>query len=962
MLAMMNAKIYNIPLSCSFLDVIAAHFLDVYKNNPLALADVLFLLPNRRACQSLADAFVRLQGLKPTLLPQMRPLSEADEDELLMTGFDCVEEFKNLLPAMSVTERQMLFTKIIMAKPSDYGLEKIPAGQAAALAGELASLIDMVYQQQLSFDNLQNIVPDEYASHWQEILKFLTIITEYWPSILRESGKVDAIQRKNQVLQAQIKLWQKIKPQKQIVVAGTTAAFPLMKELVKTVSELDNGLVFLSGLDKYLSDNDWCQIDEVHSQFELKMLLDYLQVERSEIPDFVPSILPEREQFISEVMRPAVTSDKWRNLSNAILSLNSIEGLQLVDCTDVRIEALSIALLMREVLTQPEKTAALVTTDRNLARRVSAELARWDIKVDDSAGIPLSLTPIGIFLRQILAVEEQAFSSVSVLGLMKYPLYANGENVFEVRRDVRVYEREILRSAAENVDCYVAEALRNSLQKLTDMYAQPEVDLSVLLKVHLQVAEKLATTDVKTGDKILWKGEAGEAAAHLMADLLDKADILGRISPHEYRDWLDVMMGRVSVRRRYGAHPRLKILGPIEARLMQFDRLIIGEVNEGSWPQAVKADPWLSRPMKKDFGLPLPEKNQGVQAADFSALLGHKEVFVTRASRVQGTPMSKSRWWMRLETVLQALNIQPQSLENRQYPEWAMYLDKAQTLQRLLPPTPKPPVSARPRKLSASAIENLMRDPYIIFAKYILKLKPLDPLDKDLTFADYGNLVHAVLEEFNNKFCTVYPQNAKDELIRLGEIYFEKHQISDEQKAFWWPNFLKMIDWVVDKEQSYRPNIKQIHNEVKGEYVFEAPAGPFTVTAKADRVDETKDGKLNIIDYKTGQARSLKEIQCGYAPQLPIEAIIAEKGGFEGINSATTEALIYWQLGRKETGVFANTQEVLQNTYERIHEVVSLFDFEETAYLSKPNPKYAPKYSDYEHLSRVNEIMFGDDE
>ena len=958
----MTVKICNIPIGCAFLDCLAARFLKMYQDKPLDLADVLFLLPNRRACQSLTEAFVRQQGLKPTLLPQMQPLSDVEEDELLIKGFDWSPELKTLTPAISPVERQMLFTKLLMSKPADYGIEKMPAGQATALAKELSSLMDMFYQQQLSFDNLQNIVPEEYAVHWQETLKFLRILTQYWPSILQDAGKTDAVQRQNLLFQMQINLWSALKPRKKIVIAGTTAPFPLMKELVKVVSTLENGEVILYGLDKYLPDNDWQKLDEMHPQYELKALLDYLQIDRLQVEDIEYSQNQERGQFISEVMRPAQTSDQWRHLSEHSFSKSALQNLYLLNCPDARTEALSISLLMREVLETPEKTAALVTTDRTLARRVASELSRWGIEVDDSAGIPLTLTPVGIFLRQILDVIAQNFSAVSILSLMKYPLYTHHCNAFEMRKVVRQYEKQYLRTKEKTLTSDVESALRKALSPLVSLYETPSVKLSDLLKKHIAVAEELASTDLKSGDKILWKGEDGEAAARFMADMLDKADVLGNIAPEEYADWLSVLMGGVTVRRRYGAHPRLKILGPIEARLIKFDRVIIGEVNENSWPQTIKADPWLSRPMKKDFGLPLPEKNIGVQAGDFSSLLAYDEVFLTRANRVQGTPMVKSRWLMRLETVLQAVHIKPEQLEASQYLNWAIYLDKAQILQRILPPAPKPPVSARPRELPATAIENLMRDPYIIFAKYILKLKPLDDLDQDQTFADYGNIVHAVLEEFNNKYNKAYPVNAREELIRLGDYYFKEHHISAEQKAFWWPNFLKTVDWLVEKETFYRQDVLQIYNEVKGQYNFNAPAGKFTVTAKADRIDVTKDHKLNIIDYKTGQARKPKEIEQSYAPQLPIEAIIAEKGGFTDVPAEKVESLRYWQLGRKETGIFANADKVLQNTYERIVELISLFDFEETPYLSKPNPKCAPKYSDYTQLSRLDEITFGEEE
>lgn len=453
----------------------------------------------------------------------------------------------------------------------------------------------------------------------------------------------------------------------------------------------------------------------------------------------------------------------------------------------------------------------------------------------------------------------------------------------------------------------------------------------------------------------MWKGDAGEAAAAFIADLYAEAGVLGEISGGEYRGLLEALMAGVTVRPKYGTHPRLSILGPIEARLVHFDRVIIGEVNENIWPQAVTADPWMSRPMKREFGFPLPERTVGVGAYDFSQLLANEEVYLTRAERVAGTPMVKSRWWMRLETVLKALNIPIENLEDVVFRSWARFLDRSETFTRLLPPAPKPPVSARPRELSASAVEYWMRDPYIIFAKYILRLKKLDDLEQEVTFADYGTIIHAVLEQFNRKYNRQFPPNAKEELLALGRAYFAENEIAAETRAFWWPHFEKTVDWLVTAENDYRPSVREVHNEVQGRFRFEAPAGPFTITAKADRVDETADGRINIIDYKTGEARSPKEVRAGYAPQLPIEALIAREGGFDGIPAKEVAALIYWQLGRKETRLDEEVDDILNTNLKNLRELATLFDFPDTAYISKPNPRYAPKYSDYEQLARVKE-------
>ncbi len=952
----MTDNIYNIPAGSAFAEVLAGKFLADYRDCALELTDVLFLLPNRRAVKALKDAFVRLQGTAPTMLPQMLPIGDVEEDELFLTGFDQAPALAALSPAISRMERLLLFTRIIMAKPIEYGIEKLAANQACYLAQELANLIDTIHNQGLAFDRLVNLVPEEYAAHWQETLKFLQIITEYWPQILEERQLIDAGDRRNRLLEAQIKLWQENPPLKKIVAAGTTAAFPLMKELVKTIFGLENGEIYLAGIDRYLEEDAWQALDETHPQFELKEMLDYLKISREDIADLVMPHNPARNEFISEVMRPAATTDKWRDIGHKQIKHNAVDGLTLINCADMREEALTIALLMREALEVPEKTAALVTPDRNLARRVAAELERWNLKVDDSAGRPLAQTPLGIFLRLIVQACEEDFRPVALLSLLKHPLTCFGEDGFKVRKTAREYEKKVLRRGKE--DDELTAFIERAKEKLFDFYEalhQPKIDFKTLLKLHITTAEILAATQDKDGAQVLWKGEAGEAGAAFIADLYAEAGVMGNICGCEYRGLLEALMAGVTVRPKYGTHPRLSILGPIEARLTHFDRVIIGEVNENIWPQAVTADPWMSRPMKKEFGFPLPERTVGVGAYDFSQLLANEEVYLIRAERVMGTPMVKSRWWMRLDTVLKALNFPIEKLEDSVFKSWARFLDRSDTFSRLLPPAPKPPVSARPRELSASAIENWMRDPYIIFAKYILRLKRLDDLEQGITFADYGTIIHAILEQFNRKYNHEYPLNAKEELLALGQKYFSENGIAAETRAFWWPNFEKTVDWLTAKENLYRPDVREVHNEVEGRFSFEAPAGTFTITAKADRVDETRDGHINIIDYKTGQARTPKEVACGYAPQLPIEAIIAREGGFEGISPADISALIYWQLGRKETLLNTQVDDVLNTNLKNLRELVSLFDFPETAYISKPNPKYAPKYSDYELLARVKE-------
>lgn len=968
----MAENIFNIAQSCSLVDVLAKKFSRIYADNPLELANVLFLLPNRRACVSLRDAFVRDNGLKPSILPQIVPIADADEDEIFLNGSANSEVLRQLPPAIDNYERLFLFTRLIISKPAEYGLPEMTFAQAFALAQDLAKLMDVFYNEQLSFDGLKNLVPEQYAVHWQETLNFLQIISKYWPQILQERGLCDMVNRKNALLKAQAEIWQNNKPSGQIVAAGITALFPGLKQLLKTIKNLPNGEIYFYGLDKQLEDEAWEQADESHPQYELKQLLEFLQISRFEVKDAVKPHNAAREKLVSEMMRPALSTLEWRSLSADSLPSEATENLHLITTEDMGQEASAIAVIMRDTLNTASKTAALVTTDRNLARRVAAELERWQIKIDDSAGKPLHLTPVGIYLRSILEVLEADFSDSSVLALLKSPFIRLNSDLASVRRRVRDYELALRTPAYSGIKKEIPEKLlqdvvllKQTIRPLAELYANPQADFTALLQTHLQVAEALSGSKNGGGDKVLWRGDDGRKAAALFSKVLPQLKVLEQIDPKQYAAVLTRLMATETVRPLYGTHPRLKILGPIEARFNQYDVVIIGEVNEGVWPVLPSSDPWMSRPMKKDFGMPLPEKAIGVMAADFCQLMCAPEVYLTRAKRVTGTPMNKSRWLLRLETVLKAYGKEAETLLDYKYTSLARLQDTPAVQDKIVVPAPKPPIESRPRRLSASWLERLICDPYSVFAAKILRLKQLDAPDKDLSFADYGNLIHGILEEFNTKFPQELPSDAREQLINIGLNKFQSAEISAELRAFWWPSFLKTVDWVLAQEAICRPDIKQIYNEVEGQMEFAAPAGPFIAEARADRLNFNKDGSIDIIDYKTGSIRSNKQVHAGYAPQLPIEGLIAASGGFSKngrkIPTGKVNKLSYWRLGNKITEI-TETDKVLAQTRENLQKLISAFDFETTPYLARPNPKYVPKYSEYDHLERIKEWATEEDD
>lgn len=959
----MKKNLYNIPYTCSPLDVIAGRFLEEYKDKPLELCDVLFLMPNRRSCLSLKEAFLRKNGLTPFLLPTIVPVQDVDEDEMFLFA---TQDVASDLPAtISARERQFLLAKMIFSKHSEYDIKDISFAQSLSLASDLANLMDAVYNDgKLSFDNLKKIAPEKYAKHWNDILKFLQIVTEFWPEILKDEGVIDAVEKRNILIDAQTEFWKKEQPKRRIVAIGLTAAFDCLKKVLRTVFELENGEIYFYGLDRQISEDEWKGLSETHPQFAKKEVLDLLGVSRSDVQDAVASLNEKRERFVFEVMREAATTEKWCELKKDEEDIKQgLNGIHLIEARDSFEEAASIALIMKKVLSSPQKTAALVTTDRTLARETADVLKRFDIEIDDSAGLPLHLSQIGIYLRQISTVLDEDFNISSVAALLKSPYVCLGESFASFKQRVNDAELKQRKDKDTSRQDVLLESISKAYEEMKVLYDQNETPLKDMLSAHIRLAEALAKDDKTSGADLLWRHEDGRLCAAVLAEILDNAQTIGVINPKEYTAILTMLLSRETVRKPYGSHPRLKILGPIEARFNHFDVMIAGSLNEGVWPKLIASDPFMSVSMKETFGLPLPQKAIGIAADDLSALMCADEVYLTRAQRVENTPMNKSRYWLRLETVLNAIGLEASQIHADLYLNSAVGLDMEKRTEALSAVCPTPPVEARPRKLSATDITKWLINPYEIFASKILELKRLDALEKVAESKDFGLYAHKVFELFCRQYPSVLDENAEAFLKQTAEEELKNWQLTKAQEIFWKNKIDNLSEWFLQEEKKARDDVKHIEPEIGGETQLDGPKGPFTIFAKADRLEETKDGFYRVADYKTGQYPSKKAMSSGFAPQLLIEALIAESGGFKvgekKLQSREVEDLIYWPLGERLAS-FKNIRgddlrAVLERTENQLKEMIAAFDDKDTPYLYNPNPKHCNKYSDYEHLSRVKE-------
>jgi ATP-dependent helicase/nuclease subunit B len=982
--------IYTIASDRPFLATLAQGLIGLADGDPLALPQMTVLLPTRRAARSLREAFLRLTAEggdpgAPLLLPRLRPIGGLDDDEIggvLADAENTADASLAIPPAIPELRRRLLLARLVLAWSERSGEGPLLPGQAVALAGALARLLDTAASEGANFARLRDLVPDDFAEHWQVVLKFLEILPNAWTPILAAEGALDPAERRNQLLHHQADQWRRAPPRAPVIAAGLVGGIPALTDLLSAVAWLDRGAVILPGLDRDMNAEEWELVahEPSHPQHLMALLLRDLELTAEDVRDWpvAPSSgRRHRRQFlVTEALRPAALTDAWRDLPSE--PPEALAGLARYDCASPQDEASTIALLLRRTLEVPAATAALATPDRELARRVAAELRRWDIDIDDSAGVPLSLTPPGAFLRLVLDLADSALAPVPLLAALKHPLAAGGIAPEVFRRQARRLEAAIrgprpapgfagLRAALAGRAAALrrfVDRLEGCLGGLAACLDRDSLPLAELAAAHIRAVELLAATDAESGIARLWRDAAGEAAARFCHELLDAAGDFPLLPGRHYPALFAALAAGVVVRPNYGRHPRLAIWGLVEARLQHADLMVLGGLNEGTWPGPAAYDPWMSRQMRDEFGIALPARAIGIAAHDFAQAMAAPSVVLTRATRREGVPTVPSRWLLRLDTVLRAVGL-ADGTESALGPDpeiaaAAAMRDQPARRRPREPALPRPPLAARPRQMPVTQIETWIRDPYAIYARHILGLKALDELDVDPGRAELGTTVHNALAKFVERHPRELPLFAEDELIAIGRECFAPFLSRPGAWAFWWPRFLRVARWFVAEERVHRVAVVESRAECRGRLLLSAPGGPFAITAVADRIDRLAAGGLVLIDYKTGAVPSKREIENAIAVQLPLEGAIARDGDFDGL-SGPAAALEYWRLpGGEPAGLRCpiaadDPAGLIDHVLAEVAALIARFDDPATPYPPVPVPRWRPRFSDYDHLERLDE-------
>lgn len=928
--------------------------------SPEARARVTLLVNSARMRTRVREALVA-QG--PGLLPRIRLISAP----LLFEGASLLPP--PMPPLRRRLELAQLIDKLLCSAP-----DLAPRSAIYDLADSLARLFAEMQAEGVPPQVLRDLDVSRHSGHWARSLAFINLAEQ-----VVQADVPDAEGRIRAQAEALIAHWQTHPPADPVIIAGSTGSRGTTALLMQAVAKLPQGAVVLPGFDFDMPAATWDDLakgaaPEDHPQYRFLSLCKALDTAPEQVRPWhdAPTPAPARNRLVSLALRPAPVTDQWMQDGPNLQGIaEGCAGLTLIEAPSPRMEAQAIALRLRHAAEAGQR-AALITPDRDLTRQVSAALDYWRITPDDSAGRPLAMSAPGRFLRHIAGIMRRKLDGQALLTLLKHPLThsagGRGDHLLHTRdlelrirrKSVAFPDADFLRGFGVAAKCADwAEWLIATLPPMPDPAARPLADH---VATHLALAEALAGGP-QGGTGELWRAAAGEQAHRAMAELSREAGHGGALDPADYDAFLTSYLQGFEVREPVSVHPGIMIWGTLEARVQGADLVILAGLNEGVWPKAPDPDPWLNRRMRADAGLLLPERQIGLAAHDFQQAIAAREVILSRAVRNSEAQTVPSRWLNRLTNLLDGLPDAGKPALHQMRARGQAWLDMAQGFDadfRTIPadmraprPAPAPPVSARPRQLPVTAINRLIRDPYETYAKYVLGLRKLNPLHPSPDALLRGTVLHKVLEDFTR---AALEHDPFAQLMRMAEDVLAREVPWPAARILWQARMSRAAAAFLQFHLAQPGRVLML--EERGALVLKDPA--FTLTAKPDRIDEWPDGRIHIIDYKTGQAPT-KKMQEHFDKQLLLQAIMADAGAFEALGLREVAQITYLGLGSSPKPEMTEiTPAIIAQTRAQFEDLIRAYLEPKKGFPARRMLLHEREVSDYDHLSRFGEWVMQD--
>lgn len=1020
-----HPNVFTVAPGTSFLPAVAQSLLDGtllkdfrWTGDPMALARATIYVPTRRAARELRSVFMDATGATSILLPRIRPLGEFDDDAAFFAAGDGA--MLSVPPAIDPLERQLalgaltarwtdaMTDQLYALYDEDRLTTPVSIADAFWMAADLAALIDQLETEGIAFGQIEAAAGADVSQWWSVTLAFLQIVKQSWPAYLVERHRLDPADHRNRMLRAEAARLKATPPDGPVIVAGSTGTIAATAELITTIARLPQGAAVLPGYDTTMDNETRALLEAAgdtasiigHPQFGMHRLVRRIGVSPSAVDPLgspADARLADRAKWVAGAMAPAERTADWAATRRALAD-TAFADCAILHADEEGAEARAIACALRAAILEPEARAALVTPDRQLARRVAAELERFGIDANDSGGTPFTLTPHGSLLALTVSLAAGEADPAALLALLKHRLAAFGAPHQDHLATVNDLEMLVLRGGTgrivlsdfsaftetmltqwadparrkpdwfERVDASSFEQVRalaarveKAFAPLAGLSASGENTLRDTVRATVQTLEAIVRDADGSHDR-LYADEAGTALESLLGRLLDSAVTLA-FKRDEWPGMMRALTATITIKPAFGGHPRVFIWGALEARLQSVDLMVLGGLNEGSWPSQTANDAFLTRAMKVEIGLEPPERRIGLAAHDFQMAMGNRRVLLTRSRRTGGAPAVASRWLQRLETLAGETVTDRLHQAGDRYAKLAETVDASLIVAPAERPAPKPPRAARPKALSITEVETLRRDPYAIFAKHVLGLTPLDALVRDPDFADRGSLIHRVLEDAARAGIDWRRPDAANRLERIARTVFDDEGLPPEIDLVWWTRMRAAIPNIVAWEADRDGHVAERQAEARAVPTDIGTTG-VTLRGYADRIDLRGDGVADLIDFKTGGAPSGPQVQALIAPQLPLEAALLMRGAFVRLGQKAPGELVYVKLGSRgeliprivSGGKNDEAAVLAARAWEKLEGLCALYNDPDQGYLSRAMPFREGEFAgDYDHLARALE-------